>query len=83
MNLNKDYQFHLGIGCAVVLSTLAILWIASHYGPGAAAAFATSLLGIAYERVQAFREEGEASWRDAAFTAVPGWIFWFFYWAGV
>ena len=78
----KDWKLHLAFGCSAVLATLAIIWIGSHYGPGAAAAFATTLLGGAYEGVQAYRKEGEPSLRDATITAAPGYIFWLFYWVG-
>lgn len=78
----EDWKLHLGMGCVTLASTVLILWVDANYGRGAAAALATSLIGIGYELVQLFRKEGDPSPRDAAITAAPGWIFWLLTWIG-
>lgn len=76
MSLNKDYRLHLLMGTAAVVATATIIAINRYWGLGAAAAAATTMLGSAYELVQAYRKEGDPSPWDALATASTGWAFW-------
>lgn len=79
MSLRKDYRLHLAVGVATVVATVFVIEIHRRWGLGAAAAAATTLIGVAYELVQRYRKEGEPSWKDALATALPGWTFWLVY----
>jgi uncharacterized membrane protein YjjB (DUF3815 family) len=76
MRIEQDKRLHLAFGLAAALGAVAVLLIGRHVGAGAALAFASTTVGMAYERVQRIRKSGEPSKLDAAFTAAPGFVAW-------
>lgn len=73
--LPRDKVLHAAMGAATVLALLALLAIAKH-DIGFSLAMAGTAVGLAYERQQKFRGEGEFSLLDAAATAAPGYLAW-------
>jgi hypothetical protein len=74
--VRRDKALHLAFGGVVVLAASLIVAISNAFGPGPAAAAATTMVGVVYELQQLIRREGEPSWPDALTTAAPGWLFW-------
>lgn len=74
--MRKDLQLHLVGGLAIL--AWATLVIACHlrYGPGPAAALATTLGAAGVEGYQRIRKAGTPDALDLAVTAAPGWVVW-------
>ena len=76
MTIPRDKIMHAAAGVITLLAGAAVLAVFEFAGPGAAAALATTLVGVGYELQQRLRGDGEPSWADAAVTAAPGWFVW-------
>lgn len=72
MNIARDKQLHIIMGAAVALAAWGLVELARHFGIPIAMGIAAAAVGVAYEVLQGFRNEGEPDPVDAAFTAGGG-----------
>lgn len=67
-----DTKMHLKLGTPLAVMLAGVLLIAHSAGPGYAVAAGSIALGIGVELYQRIRNEGVASWGDAAASAAAG-----------
>lgn len=72
MTIPPDKLRHVqwGAGLALVVGATVL---AARASPALAIALASAALAVGVELYQLTRDEGTASWADAAATAAPGW----------
>jgi VanZ family protein len=72
LGLAPDKLLHLKLGVPMAIMLAVVVFVAQYAGPGFAVALGAVWLGVGVEMYQKYRNEGEASWADAAASAAAG-----------